>query len=209
MKKFISVGDNCKVRYQIDKYGFAKLPDYKKNSFFFDWLMWGGLNGFYYFVENDFKLKFEHFNIVENKGKFAPSHIFSNHVFLHDFGVSGWVNDRKSAESNFLKNCDDTINKYEYLAEKTQLAFKNERDLYLVFYGVVDIEEFNRLVILYESKYGRKLELVNILEIAQKEKEQEHPNIITRYVDDSISFKSGTSQEWQGDDEQWYSALNF
>jgi hypothetical protein len=207
MRSFISIGDNCKVRHQIDNYGFAKSSYYKKNSYYFDWLMWGGINGLCYYIENDFQVNLEDFSVIQNKGRFAPYHILSNHVFLHDFGGRGWCTDLEDAENYFREGFDASISKYRHLAEKTLLKLKSKSELYLVFYGEIEACEFDNLVSLHQMKYGREIKLVNVLE--KNQNELKGKNVITRYVDDSLSQKKGTNLEWQGDDDQWFFALDF
>lgn len=167
----------------------------------------GGVNGFCYYIDNDFKLDYSDFDILENKGRFAPYHKKSGHVFLHDFGSGFWLTDQSEAEVRFRENFEQTFSKYQHLAQKTLAKILNEEDLFFVFYGEIELSEFHKLERIYNVKIGKDIRLVNVLEKGQKQ--LMYKNIITRYVNDSTSSKKGTSQEWQGDDEQWLLALDF
>jgi hypothetical protein len=86
----VSIGSACRSRHQIDKFLFKIKSNYQAESYYFDWLMMGGLNGVINVLRRGFEIAPSMISLHNSGSKFIPMDTLSGHTFLHDFGCGWW-----------------------------------------------------------------------------------------------------------------------
>ena len=208
IKFAISIGNNCKPRYQLDRFMFHHFPKFRRTAFFFDWLMGGELSGVINIIERGFLLKNEDIFIDDNNGKFIPRDKNSGFSFLHDFGTQHrhWET-YEDCEAALNLSIDKSLEKYKYLALKTNQLLASNLNVGLLYYGSEQQNKFSLLQEILVKKYNKKFILLNVLE------EGTLPSVINGsvqnlFVNDSSSPKNGSPLEWEGCDQSWHQALS-
>ncbi|MFA7431358.1 MAG: hypothetical protein WCZ23_14465 [Rhodospirillaceae bacterium] len=183
-------------------------PSYSPSSFFFDYLMDGGLGGVIDIISRDFTITKEDIDILESKGKFIPREKSSGFIFLHHFGtLHQWWNSHEECILAIRNSLDESLAKFSHLGAKTQQLLSGGQRVGLVFAGQEPGERFRQLQELLQSKYGRDHLIVNVLERGQ-EHSVDDGSVLNLFVDDALSPKKGTPQAWQGWDDTWFAALS-
>ena len=201
----ISIGGACRTRYQIDSFCKKNINDYVSESYYFDWLMMGGIQGVNNVISRGFEISPPNIVLFEAGGKFIPQDKISGHTFLHDFGGGWWEGDYKKALSRLNENMEQTIHKYEYLGRKTDAILKSDCEVGLIYHGQCLDSSLNDLLKIIFHRYGRYIPVINIKESNQEASSVD--GIHTAFVDDNNSPKLGHTNEWEGWDESWYAAL--
>jgi hypothetical protein len=208
LDKLISIGSNCRVRYQIDNYMTKLYPDYIQQSFFFDWLMNGGLTGVIDILNRDFVMNKDDIKISEISGNFIPSHKSSKFVFLHDFGARNKAFENyKDAKAALDSAINDSLTKYKYLGEKTKDILGSNLSVGLVYFGSSSNDDFKNIHSTLKLKYGKQFQIINILDKNNKPTATDG-TVLNLFVDDSFGPQVGTNEEWQGCDESWNQAFS-
>lgn len=204
----ISIGNNCKPRYQIDQFLHGIDKSYRGNTFFFDSLMMGNLSGVCNIIERDFILHKEDIFTREIGNEYVPADRDSGMVFLHDFGCrhAFWQN-FDDCEFNLKISIDESLRKYAYLGEKTRKILSSSLRIGLIYYGKESRENFKNLTQLIKLKYKKELTVINVLELSTEEPSITDGTVRNAFVEDSKSPKLGTKQEWQGWNQSWNKAL--
>ena len=202
----ISIGKACRTRYQIDKFLTKIKPSYEAESFYFDWLMMGGVSGVTNVFFRGFSINPETIKLSEHNGQYLPKDMESGHVFMHDFGFRGWETDYQIALNRLQENMADSVKKYRYLGQKTEALLKSETSVALVYQGSASEEAWEKLLRTLFDRYKKAIPIVNAIELDQTATLAE--GILTIFTDDSHSPKNGTANQWEGWDEKWYSAFN-
>lgn len=204
----ISIGNNCKPRYQIDRFMTRVIRDYRPINLFFDSLMMGNISGVCDIIERDFILKRDDIYTKKVNDKYVPGDRNSGMIFLHDFGCrhASW---EKSEECEYhLKLAmDNSLQKYAYLGERTRKLLSSNFKIGLIYYGKESQDNFKKLIELLEYKYKRAFKIINVLELGVDEPTVMDGSVENIFVEDSKSPKKGTNQEWQGWDQSWSTAL--
>lgn len=211
MKKLlfpVSIGNNCRPRYQIDQFLHSIVKNYRGNTFFFDSLMMGNLSGVCNIIQRDFIIRKEDIFTREIENKYIPADRDSGMVFLHDFGCrhAYWHN-FDECELNLKLSIDESLRKYAYLGEKTKKLLSSNLNIALIYYGRESRESFENLIKLIKFKYNKKINIINVLELFSEEPTVTDGTVINAFVEDSKSPKKGTKQEWQGWNQSWNKAL--
>lgn len=203
----ISIGSACRTRYQIDLFHKKRLSNYKPTSYFFDYLMMGGVAGVLSHINRDLKLMDGDIIVGERNGRFLPMDKNSGMFFLHDFGSSNsWWSSYDECASAIESNLHESLNKFNYLGEKTSNALRNGGCIALIFHGVATQKSFDALSEAVRSRFTNDFILVNILE--ESELDNRCAAVLTLTVNDADSPKKGKPTEWQGCDKSWYEALS-
>jgi hypothetical protein len=206
VEALISIGGECSTRYQIDKFMSKVHEDYKLESYYFDWLMMGGVTGISNILSRGFEISPTLIEIHDGGGRFIPKDRLSGHTFLHDFGMGWWEYDRGQALSRLNETMNETIEKYKYLGKKTDNILKSDFSVALVYHGVANDSDWIKLLKILFDRYRKKVLIINIIELDQKATKID--GILTAHIDNKNSPKKGTVTEWQGWDESWHSALS-
>ncbi len=207
MKTLVSIGANCRVRYQIDQ--FLKKNDRQTeiNWYFFDRLTGGNLEGVINIIERDFVLRPEDICVVEKKGKFAPGDKRSGFLFFHDFGIKHKFSESYAeCESALLSEFEKSIRKYTHLGKKTKELLMSNQEVCLLFYGRSTEELFECLRKVLRHKFNKEFMIVNVLD-RKETLTGRIDSVPTVFVDEENSPKLGTPQEWEGWDESWEAAF--
>jgi len=210
IQNLISLGNNCRTRFQIGKY--LEKFDNKNSSvnYFFDSLMMGGLQGVISHIERGFIIKKNDIYSAEVNGKFLPRDKYLKMAFLHDFGCKHTLWDNESdCTRGIEENHEESLRKYNYLGEKTNsLLTHSNQNTALIFHGNEKKEIFQRLIDLLKEKYCSDFLIVNIVEKNECDLAEKNERIITIQVNDNDSPKNGTPNEWEGWNESWSNAFD-
>lgn len=204
--KLLSFGSACKTKFQIDRYLLKVKKNYNSEAFYFDWLMVGELKGAINLIRRGFYIDHSFIKLHEFNKQFIPRDIYSNHLFLHDFGFSGGESNLENAKKLLENNIDEGIKKYQYLGEKTHSILKSNQRIGIVYYGNHEDSLWNELTLALKSTYRKKFLIINVLE--KNVSKSNHKDIITIFVDDDNLKKVGTEFEWQGSEDSWYQAFS-
>ena len=200
----ISFGRNCRTRYQLDMFMKSKHPSYTPSSYFFDWLMSGGLTGVINIIERNYLINLDDIKSIEvAKDQFAPCDTKSGFVFIHDFGSNGVFNNFDDCDLAIKNSFSTSQEKYRYLGRKTDEFFKKNDDAIIIYSGPessMTIEKLNNLLM---EKYNKTYILAHILESNNTLHPIVNDNTLNYFVDEENSPKKGTSQEWEDNDESW------
>ena len=204
----ISIGTNCKTRYQLDQFMLRKLPNFRPISFFFDWLKLGNLNGVINIVERGFNIEHHDILIHDENGKFIPRDKRSGFVFLHDFGTKNkYWNSYSECEIALASTIDNSIAKFKFLGLRTDQLLSSNLNLGLVYFGDESKQHFSKLKEVLENRYQKEFLLINVLEEGS-EPAQMDGSVLNIFVNDGNSPNKGTPQEWKGSDLSWHQALS-
>jgi hypothetical protein len=207
MKTLVSIGANCRVRYQIDQFLQKNGRKDEISWHVFDRLMGGNLEGAINIIERDFIMLPEDIYIAEHEGKFVPGDRNSNFLFFHDFGIKHKFSDsREECESALALAFDASMRKYRYLGRKTAELLGSEKEVCLLFYGRSTEASFMRLRDVLRRKFGKEIMIVNVLD-REDGPDGTIASVTTVFVDEDKSPKRGTPHEWEGWDESWEAAF--
>ena len=182
------------------------IKDYVDESYYFDWLKKGGVQGVANVISRGFEIDPSMIDLYKAGDKFIPHDKISGHTFLHDFG-HGWLeSDYEKARARLNENMDLTIQKYDYLGKKTDAILKSDFSVALVYYGTSSDSNWNTLLDTLFNRYKKEIAVINIIELDQKASSVN--GIYTAFVDDTNNPKRGQPNEWQGWDESWHQALS-
>ena len=201
----ISIGGACRTRNQIDNFMKKTIKDYVGESYYFDWLMMGGVQGVANVISRGFEIYPSMIDLYKARDKFIPHDKMSGHTFLHDFGNGWWEGDYEKALARLNENMDQTIQKYDYLGKKTDAILKSDCSVALVYYGTSSDSNWNNLLHTLFNRYKKEIPVINLIELDKKAPSVN--GIYTAFVDDTNSPKRGQPKEWEGWDESWYQAL--
>lgn len=211
MKKIlfpISIGKNCKPRYQIDQFLLSIDKNYRPTTFFFDSLMKGNLSGVCNIIERDFIIRKEDIYIREIDGKYIPADRESGFEFLHNFGCKHTFWETfDECERNLNLSMDESLQKYTYLGEKTKKILSSNLKIGLIYFGKESKDDFDELLKLIKLKYKINHTIINVLELDIEAPTVEDGTVINVFVEDSKNPKLETKQEWQGWNQSWNKAL--
>lgn len=198
----LPIGSACQTRHQVERY-LKEYFDLKQPACFFDWLGLGGVDGVYKMFERNFELSPSDF-VVKSMFKdnhYTPIHLPTKFRFQHDFNSS--VESRiseKNALSAMTENMETSLNKYKYLADRTNKVLNDANRVGLIYHGRTKLASVDNLLNLLHSKYDTKFYFINVLNV-----DNYHPlpseNIITLVVDNSS--KKGVIDEWKGSNDSW------
>ena len=208
LDKLISIGSNCRVRYQIDNYMTKLYPSYIKETFFFDYLMNGGLTGVIDILNRDFFMDEDDIEISQIAGGFVPIHKSSKFVFLHDFGARNKAFENyKDARAALDSAIALSLTKYEYLGAKTKDILSSNLSIGLVYFGAASRDTFKNIHSTLKFKYGKQFQIINVLDEKKNLPTVTDGTTLNLFVDDSRGPKVGTNDEWEGCDESWNHAF--
>ena len=204
---YLSLGNSCRTRFQIDRHSRIISPNYKPGFYFFDRLMAGNLPGVINLIERDFVLREGDLEVYELNGRYRPRDRQSGMVFLHDFGSHGdfWDSHTECIIA-MTKGMEASLALYDRLRVATISLLKSKGNVILIYHGPASAEDFSYLKKLLKYKYGRNFRIVNILEAGQPPTAHRR-SAVTRYVRDSESHKRGGPAEWEGCDDSWARAM--
>lgn len=202
----VLIGGACRTRYQIDKFMSKVNKKYKAESYYFDWLMMGGVAGVTNIFSRGFEISPTMIELHDGGGRFVPKDRLSRHAFLHDFGAGWWESDHAQAMSRLNQNMEQTIEKYRYLGRKTDALLRSNVDVALVYHGPAADAAWDNLLRALFDRYRKQVPIVNVIELETKATQVD--GIYTTFIDDTHSPKRGRPIEWQGWDESWHSAFS-
>lgn len=204
----ISIGNSCRTRFQIEEFVSTVRQNYIKSwpkSNYFDNLLWGGVAGAANVIARGFKLTPADIEIVQYvENKFVPKDKFSNHLFLHGFGLK-WPNDNdyKTVITKLHKNMDATIRKYNHLGKKTDAFLRSNLSVALVYYGTASDNEWTELKKTLVNQYGKEITVINILK-----RPHQVPTTVEGIYAAFINDESDEPEDdWKGCTESWRSAF--
>jgi hypothetical protein len=146
-------------------------------------------------------------NPYETANGWIPRDKESGFAFLHDLG-GGYHETKILCEQAIETNYPNVFSKFLYLGAKTDLSFSEVANVKLIFFGKInatDLELFNDCAI---RRYGRMLEVINILDVSERISELGAQNISTLFVNDLEYTAHLTPKEkWKGNNESWFNAL--
>jgi len=187
------------------------LPDYAKvsdkdnvigGSFYFDW-QWrdsGVRKGVIDVFQSDFKLEANDFIIKQVKDHFEAYNERYGIYFTHDFKFTTSTSLEQKREFN--EQFSEVYKKYRYLTEKTKKVLNGNLNVLFVLSGPLETDEAIQLSRTLRSQF--LLKHFKILHIPFRNfgnNEVEHPDIISRAIDN-------TSNSWQGNNKAWDLAFN-
>ena len=207
---YVSLGVDCKTRYQIDKVFSGRSFQYEPTKGVFDWLWGAGMNGVVDMIDNNMEIMAS--NLVVKMIHGIPQ-VFDNRTgfyFQHDFKFS-----QEAALSLSLAHTEmnDQLNnfhdKYNHLAKKSKSYFVKSHTVCFVYSGALDRNLVERFHSSIQSTFGsvnfNKPNLLYVVPsnvvVDPNEFDSYNDCIFVRTVDDSAV--KGTPNEWQGDDESW------
>lgn len=211
VKSLISIGSSCRTRYQLDVFLKKKLSIYEPSSFFFDYLMMGGLSGVINLIQREFVLSSDDIYAFEQEGKFIPRDRNSGMAFLHDFGTSNWWATEAECMVAYETQMQSSLSKFAYLGQKTHNLLLGGNHVGLVYHGVTSDEGLRQLQFLLSEKYNQEFLIVNVVEHENADSLSPvlvEKSILRVFVCDVLSPKNGTAKEWEGWDDSWVKALS-
>lgn len=206
-KNYLSLGNACKTRYQLDRFFTARKPNYQPMKGYFDWLWGGGIEGVIKAFNCNLSISKDDLIVCNIGGTTQVCDVNTGFYFLHDFTFSNnALNDLKLANSEMILQLDQFLIKYDYLASKTLKLVHDNDLLCLVYIGPVSRENFLNLHDLFEGD----ITLLNILPVDQSFDmsvlEGFEKKWLIRSVDDGVV--KGTPNEWMGSNDSFDIALN-
>jgi len=202
----LSIGSACQTRYQIDNFMSKVHQNYKAESYYFDWLMLGGVTGVTNVISRGFDILPSMIELHGQNGVWAPRDRLSNHIFLHDFGQRWWEPDQIQADSRLTRTMGETIEKYRYLGKKTDDLLKSDVSIALVFEGGANDCAWKKLLTELSNRYRKEVPVLNILGLGQQATEAS--GIFTVNIDHNYCVTHGRPKRWQGCDESWFTGLS-
>ncbi len=204
----LPIGSACQTRYQVERF-LRKKYNITQPACFFDWLGLGGVKGVKYMIENDFHLSASEFIVdsAYNKNHFAPIHTSSGFRFQHDFGFTPLICKDPILGGEYLKkNMGNSLEKYNYLGDRTRSILSSNSNIGLVYQGRIKEIHFDGFFDLLKSKYNSSFYLINLIQKGGENFFIESDNNINLIIDNTSV--RGADNEWQGCDDSWDNALD-
>lgn len=205
----LSMGRDCRPRFQIDRFMTAHFAGYQPEAYFFDHLMKGGLPGVANLIERDFQLGPDDVALDEVGGQFIPRDRASGMAFLHDFGcVHKLWDDRAAGEAALAAAMPDSLAKFAHLGQKTRALLAGAAEVVLIYLGPGTEADFRRLQQVLATRYRKHFLLVNVLQQGEDAPAVTDGSVLNLWVNDREGPKIGTPQAWTGNDDSWDAALS-
>ncbi|MGB3424326.1 MAG: hypothetical protein WBF84_12140 [Castellaniella sp.] len=201
----ISLGRACRTRFQIDAFLSRKYESFKKETYFFDWLMRGGSQGVAFAFKNNLTFNQENIKILEINNQFLPVDTITKFAFLHDFGEHQWFHSEEDCRGAIARGIDAFLERYAYLGKKTINHMRSAEKLLLVYHGRCESEDFYSIKSTI-SGINRNFNFANFIEFGETHRTHD-PAVINLFVHDNQNPKKGTADEWKGDDASWGKAF--
>lgn len=195
----MSIGRACRTRFQLERMWKQSHSAEEFPSFWFDYLMSGGISGVTKIIENDFRIHSSEFVLDDYN---IPFHHPTGFHFLHDFGSSKAVRGtRDVAMRHFLDAMPTALEKFRYLGEKTNSLLQSGGNIGCVYHGEMQLRDLEKLLWLLKTRYKRDFVIINVVDINEALDPFSMDQVITLKVDDSST--NGTPDEWMGCNESW------
>lgn len=208
--KYLSIGDACKTRHQIDRYFKCKYTNYQPSKGFFDWLWGPGIEGVTAAFRQHLKIHPSNLSLRKAGGTIQVQDMSTGHYFLHDFKFSDSLGlEIDGYRTEFLEQTPDFLKKYSHLATKTLDLITGTSSVCLVYHGEISHESATEFFSTMEELFSRRPFLLNIIQESTTHTNERNTEFedcwITRKVNDNAT--KGTANEWKGVDSSWNNAL--
>lgn len=209
-KKYVSLGNNCKTRHQIDRVFSTRVTGYQPAKGYFDWLWGGGIDGVTKIFKNKFEISVNNLIVKKIGGTSQVYDESTGFYFLHDFVFSEiGLTDLEHANREMLSQFNEFSQKYSAMADKTKAYFKNIDDVCFVYYGCITRTQIEDFFTITAEIFGFKPMLLNIVDFNDQTHKDEiwgYEDILKIRIVNDESVK-GTPSEWMGFNESWDNAF--
>jgi len=208
--KYLSLGNTCKTRHQLDRIFSSRFEGYHPTKGYFDWLWGGGIDGVIKVIQKDFFISADNL-VVKKHG--AGTQVYDESTgfyFLHDFVFSKeGLLDLKIANHEMLNQLEAFMQKYTVMAEKTRALFKSEERICFVYCGRLNRAQIGDFLSVTTEIFRAKPVLLNIAYFNEVPNNEEisgyEDSLQIRIVNDEAV--KGTPGEWMGVNESWDKAF--
>lgn len=205
--RYISLGNACRTRYQIDRIFGKRDPAYRPTKGFFDWLWGPEMKGVIRALRNDLKISPSDLVVEHVANVLQVRDLSTGFYFLHDFHFSDRaVLNISVAHEEMCAQKEAFLQKYNYLAEKTRAAAVGADSVCYVYHGALAPEVAQEFFLAMREVFNRRPVLLNIVpehcgHLDSLALEDCDGLWLVRRVDDRAA--RGSSNEWKGVDASW------
>lgn len=202
-RTLMSLGPECRSRYQVERILSARHPELPQPAHFFDWL--GPIHGMADYVsviDDDFSLRREDFIAVPRETfvrVYDDRHgIYFSHHFTYRRAPSDYT--AEELDRVLSQQFPAFEAKMAHVAQSTRAALADHAGTALVHSGELTVDDVEALSRVLVSRYGGAPRIIHLPDTALGQASPEHPWVIARPIDQ-------TSDGWHGPDDRWDAAF--